>query len=114
MIASQLLELFEGDSSQYLLVTLNGGQKDNGKRNADYTTVYKAVMAELWQKHLNGEIIIGIKPEVNDKAKWGCIDVDPSSYKDFSEKKFVDIIKQYKLPLVPIKSKSGGLHMFLF
>ena len=88
MIAPQLLELFEGDSSQHLLVTLTGDQKDSGKRNAEYKTVYSAVTAELWQKHLNGEIIIGVKPELNDKAKWGCIDVDPSSYKDFKSKKF--------------------------
>jgi hypothetical protein len=114
MIASQLLELFEGDSSQHLLVTLTGDQKDSGKRNAEYKTVYSAVTAELWQKHLNGEIIIGVKPELNDKAKWGCIDVDPSSYKDFKSKKFVNIIQEYKLPLVPVKSKSGGLHIFLF
>ena len=114
MIASQLLELFEGDSSQHLLVTLTGDQKDSGKRNAEYKTVYSAVTAELWQKHLNGEIIIGVKPELDDKAKWGCIDVDPSSYKDFKSKKFVNIIQEYKLPLVPVKSKSGGLHIFLF
>ena len=40
--------------------------------------------------------------------------MDPSNYKDFNEKKFVDIIKQYSLPLVPLKSKSGGLHLVLF
>ena len=114
MTAPQLFELFEGEYSQYLLVTLSGGQKENGKRNAEYTTVYKTVTEELWQKHLNGEILIGIKPETNGKAKWGCIDVDPSSYTGFNEKKFTDIVKEYNLPLIPVRSKSGGLHLFLF
>ena len=45
---------------------------------------------------------------------WGCIDVDPNSYKNYSQKKYVDIIKNYKLPLVAVKSKSGGLHIFVF
>ena len=40
--------------------------------------------------------------------------MDPRNYKDYSQKKYVDIIKDNKLPLVPVRSKSGGLHLFLF
>ena len=111
---TKLLELFEGDSTQHLEVTLTGGLDERGKKQAKYTTVREPVTAELWKKHLDGEVIIGIKPEIDGKTKWGCIDMDPSNYKDFNEKKFVDIIKQYSLPLVPLKSKSGGLHLILF
>ena len=38
----------------------------------------------------------------------------PTTYKNYSQKKYVDIIQEYKLPLIPVKSKSGGLHLFLF
>ena len=31
-----------------------------------------------------------------------------------SVKFFIDKIQEYKLPLVPVCSKSGGLHLFLF
>jgi hypothetical protein len=111
---TKLLELFEGDSNQHIEVTITGDLDARGKRAAEYKTVYKPVTAELWKRHLSGEIIIGVKPEIEGKAKWGCIDMDPSSYTDFSSKKFIDIIKHNQLPLVPVRSKSGGLHLMLF
>ena len=49
-------------------------------------------------------------------ARFGAIDIDDKqhSYKDFPFKKYLDIIQKYKLPLVPIKSKSGGMHLYVF
>ena len=48
------------------------------------------------------------------EARFGVIDVDPKNYDDFDKKFFIDIIQNYKLPLIPILSKSGGLHLYLF
>ena len=31
-----------------------------------------------------------------------------------NKKDYIDIIQQYELPLLPVESKSGGLHLFLF
>ena len=64
--------------------------------------------------HLDGKKRIGVFPIKDDKVKWGCIDIDPRNYADYSSKKYIDIIKNFNLPLVAIKSKSGGLHLFLF
>ena len=30
-------------------------------------------------------------PEKDDLCRWGCIDIDPQSYKDYSQKKVIDI-----------------------
>ena len=109
-----LLELFEGDSSQFIKVTQTGGQDERGKRKADYLTLHEPVTSSLWKDHLEGKFVIGLRPERDEKIKWGCIDVDPQNYKDYSSKKYIDIIKQNKLPLIPVRSKSGGLHIFLF
>jgi hypothetical protein len=57
---------------------------------------------------------IGVRPENGDKLKWSCIDIDPANYKEYTSKKYVDIIRDFELPLVPVKSKSGGLHLFIF
>ena len=110
----KLLELFQGDSGQFIKVTLTGGQDERGKREADYLTIHEPVTADLWQDHLEGKYVIGLRPERDDKIKWGCIDVDPQSYKDYSSKKYIDIIKNNNLPLIPVRSKSGGLDIFLF
>ena len=110
----KLLELFEGDSGQFIKVTLTGGQDERGKREANYLTLHEPVTEDLWKDHLEGKYVIGLRPERDEKIKWGCIDVDPQSYKNYNSKKYIDIIRDYKLPLIPVSSKSGGLHIFLF
>ena len=110
----KLFALFEGDNSKYLKSSLTGEDDERGKKSAQYMTVHEPVTSDIWEKHLKGELRLGLKPEVDNKCKWACIDVDPNNYKDYSEKKYVEIIKKYKLPFVPVKSKSGGLHIFVF
>jgi len=107
-------KLFEGDPDKYITSTLIGVEDNRGKKEATYTTVHEAVTPTIWKDHLDGKVKIGIRPENKGLCKWGCVDVDPENYKDYSEKKYVDILREYKLPLVPVKSKSGGLHLFLF
>ncbi len=110
----ELLQLFEGDSSQFITVSLTGETDERGKRKADYLTKHEPVTEELWADHLNGKTLIGLRPENGDKLKWSCIDIDPANYKQYTSKKYVDIIRDFELPLVPVKSKSGGLHLFIF
>ena len=110
----KLFELFKGNSDSYIKSSVTGELDDRGKRITSYTTVHEPVTTTQWQEHLSGKIRIGFKPEKDGKCMWGCIDVDPNSYKNYSQKKYVDIIKNYKLPLVAVKSKSGGLHIFVF
>ena len=110
----ELLQLFEGDSSQYLSISLTGEMDERGKRKASYSTEHAPVTEELWKDHVEGKHQIGIRPENGDKLKWSCIDIDPANYKEYTSKKYVDIIRDFELPLVPVKSKSGGLHLFIF
>tara|TARA_R100001440_G_scaffold3438_1_gene8470 strand:- start:277 stop:1815 length:1539 start_codon:yes stop_codon:yes gene_type:complete len=109
-----LLKLFQGDPNQYLTTVLTGTVDERGKHEAKCTTVHEPVTEDIWDKHIKGEIRIGIRPEKEDLVKWGCIDIDPRSYKDYASKKYLDIIKNNNLPLVPTRSKSGGLHLFIF
>ena len=111
---TKFAELFAGDNSKYIEVTYNGGLDERGKRKANYNTIHEPLTPELWKKHLEGACVLGLRPERGDECKWGCIDIDPKDYKEFNQKKIVDIIKNTKLPLVACRSKSGGLHLFLF
>ena len=110
----ELLNLFEGNSELFITTSLTGEVDERGKHVAKTFTVHEPVTLKLWKDHLEGAQRIGIKPENGDVVKWGCIDIDPQNYKGFSEKKIVDIIREHKLPLVPARSKSGGLHLFIF
>ena len=110
----KLFTLFEGDNTRYLKSSLTGEDDERGKKSAEYITIHEPVTSAIWKQHLEGKLRVGLKPEIDGQCKWGCIDVDPNNYKDYSEKKYVEIIKKYKLPFVPVKSKSGGLHIFVF
>ena len=110
----QLLKIFEGNSELFITTSSTGEVDERGKVQVETYTVHEPVTLKLWKDHLEGKQRIGIKPEKDDVCKWGCIDIDPQSYKDYSQKKYVDIIGKYKLPLVPVLSKSGGLDIFVF
>ncbi len=91
------------------------------KKNVDGTKVKgqsfvkrQHVTEELWSNHLKGiEPSLGIIPiNEENKCRWGCIDID--SYAGFNHKKLINQIKKFQLPLITIRSKSGGAHVFLF
>ncbi len=110
----ELFKLFQGDNTCYLKSSLTGEDDERGKKGAQYQTVHESLTPTHWKHHLAGKTRIGIRPEIGDECLWGCIDVDPNNYKDYSEKKYVEIITRYGLPFVPVASKSGGLHIFVF
>lgn len=68
--------------------------------------------ADLWAQHVAGTRPLGVVPVLNDgTCTWGSIDVDEY---DADVLKLVSEVERAKLPLVPCRSKSGGLHLFLF
>jgi hypothetical protein len=89
------------------------GKRADGKQEGKSYIVKQEVKDELWLEHLNGNgPSLGIIPIMADNTvRWGCIDIDtyPIDYK-----KIINSIRNLQLPLVPCRSKSGGMHIFLF
>jgi hypothetical protein len=70
------------------------------------------VTVKLWEDHLSGKKALGIICIREDgMVRWGSIDYDVY---DANLLELVDKVKRAKLPLVPCRSKSGGLHLFMF
>lgn len=87
------------------------------KRPEKYGWSFKEITEKHYSDHLEGKTSIGIQPCDDDgMASFGAIDIDDKehSYSNFPYKKYLDIIKENNLPLIPVKSKSGGLHLYLF
>ena len=87
-----------------------GALKWNIKKTA--RTTRTPVTEDLWVQHLEGKRPLGIIPiRADNTVVFGNLDYDEYD---------VDIIaltakvEQTKLPLVPVRSKSGGLHLFIF
>ena len=111
---------FTGLERNFGFCNINNGYKepDTGKikfKNGDYGWSGKPVTDLDYQQHLDGTKSIGIQPCNDDGlARFGAIDIDPKIYKNLDVKYYLDIIQEKELPLIPIRSKSGGLHLYVF
>jgi len=113
----KFIEYFTGLQRNFGLADLTKTIKDpiTGKLKPEYGWSKQPITDQYYLDHLNGNKSIGIQPCDDDgMVRFGAIDIDSKDYKDFSIKKYLDTIKQYDLPLIPVKSKSGGLHLYLF
>jgi hypothetical protein len=75
-------------------------------------TMNLTVTEELWSQHIGGKRPLGLVSILDDSTcSWGCIDIDKYNV-DHLE--VIARIESMKLPLVPCRSKSNGLHLFMF
>ena len=88
---------------------------ESGKQKPNYRWNYEEFTDTIYQEHLEGKISVGIQPtNENGDARFGVIDIDPKQYENFNKQLYLETIQEYQLPLIPIESKSGGLHLYLF
>jgi hypothetical protein len=115
------IKIFDGHRKAYGTAKLKYAKVDPDKGgklvipDGDYGWTHKELTEEVYQKHLDGVLSIGVQPCNEDsQAKFGVIDIDPKDYVDFDRRYIIEKIQEYKLPLIPVLSKSGGLHLYLF
>lgn len=109
--ASRLAALFSGLKRAHGVYQITGtkGEKQTGTA----ATITEPVTNTLWQQHLDGSQGLGIIPITDESTcLFGAIDID--KYKDLNPVKIINKIAQKKYPLIPCRSKSGGLHLFIF
>lgn len=87
--------------------------RDDGKLTGDISTKRAPVTDELWQAHLEGKYGLGIITITEQNTVWwGCVDVD--IYDCLDPAQIAARLHRLDLPLIPCRSKSGGVHLFLF
>lgn len=111
--AQRFLLLFKGKSNSYVKNFLPKEKPEAGvKTKTKIIQVRKTIDTDLMLSHLSGEFGVGICPvNTEGKCNFGVIDIDVYKGKI---RKMLDIIREYQLPLLPFRSKSGGLHCYLF
>lgn len=114
----KFIQLFTGLQRNYGEATIQQAKvnpKKGNKLEPPYFWTGRPITKQDYLDHLSGERSIGVQPCTDESTViFGAIDIDPKHYTDYSPKKYYDIIIENNLPLVPIKSKSGGLHLYLF
>ncbi len=112
-LSIKLMERFRGLERAYGTYDLKRMKREGDKIVGRAITVQDKVTWELWRNHLNGVMGVGIIPICDDSTcKFGVIDID--IYKGPYIKKLIKDIKNLDLPLIPCRSKSGGVHCFTF
>ena len=113
----EYVKLFSGYDGDFGIADMSKAKLDSerNKLKPDYEWSGRPITTVDYKNHLEGKISIGIQPCRLDKmAQFACIDIDPKNYSEFKIKNYLTKFEQYKLPLVPLLSKSGGLHCYIF
>lgn len=109
--AARMMALFSGLERAYGTYRITGVQKN--KQVGEALTIVEPVTKELWQGHLDGKKSVGIVPIRDDSsALFGAVDIDQYEGMDF--RKIIAAVRALQYPLCPCRSKSGGLHLYLF
>jgi len=112
----KFVQIFDGLKRDYGYAEVSNGYKDSttGKFKVKHGWAGKQLTSTDYLQHLKGEKSIGIQPcDDNGFVSFGAIDIDSKAYQDFSPKKYLEIIEKNNLPVIPVKSKSGGLHLYI-
>jgi hypothetical protein len=87
--------------------------REDGKYKGKAETYRTPVTDALWERHLEGKYGLGIIPIRDDSTVlFGTIDIDV--YADLDIGRVASDIARQRFPLLPCRSKSGGLHLFCF
>ena len=113
----EYIKIFNGYKHAYGIADWTNAVVDpeSGKKKPVYRGNYEEFTDTIYQEHLEGKKSIGIQPCNDDGlAKFGAIDIDSDEYDNFDLRKYLEIIDKKNIPVVPVKSKSGGLHIYVF
>ena len=111
--AQQFSLIFMGKNNTYVKNLLPKDRPEAGQKiKTSITNNEGKVDKDLLARHLDGEFGVGICPVTNEGlVRFSVLDID---YYGNKLKKVLYFIREYHLPLIPFRSKSGGLHLYLF
>lgn len=116
-LVERYMDLFTGLQSQYGLYTRVTEKRGDGKLEGQAVTHRGLVTSQLWSAHLYNGVGLGIIVICEDNScRFGAIDIDIYPFAD-DEKTLLPLIKLIRsndLPLIPIRSKSGGVQLYVF
>lgn len=105
------MALFRGNLRSY--GQWNPREKDSNRSSKTEKAPYST---KEFERHLIGHTGIGIVPIMDDATcLWGAIDIDNHGQTaDLDIKAIEERVKELGLPLIACRSKSGGVHLFMF
>lgn len=116
--AERFAALFRGFTMRYGRYDLAGKRSDKGKEEGRARTVDEPITLSEYAAHVEGKVGIGVIPLCEDNTvHFAAIDVDIYDEKVRDAKELTHEKVAFALrstPLVVTRSKSGGIHIWLF
>lgn len=116
--ANLFASLFQGLERAYMKVTLLNEyeERPSGKKRLSKNWwVEEPLTVEVFANHLVGKCGMGVGPVTdNNTSFFGVIDIDDYNWPDKRLLNLCHRIEQSAMPLVPARSKSGGVRLYLF
>lgn len=113
MLAKAFMQRFRGLERAHGTYEVTEARPAGEKQTGIAVTRQQPVTEALWADHLSGKARIGIVPINDDNdCNFGAIDVDVYEGLDLSGR--AKRVAELGLPLVVCRSKSGGMHAYLF
>jgi hypothetical protein len=113
--STAFMTLFAGRDNCYgvhVPESKNAKLKEGDKRKGKSFTKREPLTAAIYSDHLNGKQSIGVVPiTVEQKCNFAAIDIDRYPC---DPKQYVSMFDRYGVPFTCFRSKSGGLHAFIF
>ena len=110
--ADRFFDLFQGSDRSHGVYQAKLEVVSGTKNEGEARTVQAPPTAELWERHLRGVIGLGIVPVRSDgTCVWAAVDVD--DYR-LDLPALVTKVKSARLPILVVRTKSGGAHLFIF
>ena len=110
----EFIKYFTGLTRNYGVCKTDQGYTDpeTGKKKFKHEWSQIRITDKDYEDHLKGTKSIGIQPCTDEGlARFGAIDVDKYP---IDREFYLKTIQEKNLPIIPVLSKSGGLHLYVF
>lgn len=109
----------DAEPARRLMTLFQGNTRSSGRFNPETEKMwaeYAGATLEDFVNHVDGKMGLGVVPiQDDDTCVWAAIDIDDhDSDEDIPIHPVSERIATLKLPLVTCRSKSGGIHCYLF
>lgn len=111
-LAQQFYERFRALDKVYGRYDITGTNGDSPKMKGKAKTLQETATESHWNDHLEGKVGIGLVPIREDNTcLWGALDIDKY---DLNLEEVSKRIDEKDLPVILLRTKSGGAHIYLF
>jgi hypothetical protein len=112
-IYNKFKELFRGNETAYGRFSPGQKAEEEAKQEGKAWTEKRPLSYTHYQEHLDGVASLGVSPIFEERfVVFSVIDVD--QYANGANRFVLKRVEELNIPLLPFRSKSGGLHLYQF